>query len=97
MAATSAEVLALTSEVQGLHAVAERAVPKGLSSEAALASAVDFVLEGLYATKKISRSEERTYSAVEPSRGRQTQTRSNIEELMERESPHGGGKKRYYN
>ncbi len=95
--ASAAEVLALTSEVQGLHAVAERAVPKGLSSEAALASAVDFVLEGLYATKKISRSEERTYSAVEPARGRQVQTRSNIEELMERESPHGGGKKRYYN
>ena len=95
--AASAQVLALTGEVQGLHAIAERVVPEGMSSEAALASAVDFVLEGLYATKKISRTEERIYSAAEAARSRQAQARSNMEDLMERETPQSGGKKRYYN
>jgi hypothetical protein len=50
----------------------------------------------MYATKKISRSEERTYSAAESSRGRPQQTRT-LDDLMERELPQGGGKKRYYN
>ncbi len=95
--ASAAQLLGVTAEVQGLHAIAGRALGKGNHSEEALASAVDFVLEGLYATKKIGRSEERTYSAAEPARGRQTQARSNIEDLMERETPQGGGKKRYYN
>ena len=41
----------------------------GIPQDAAaplLAPGVDFVLEGLYATKKISRSEERGYHGAEP-------------------------------
>ena len=63
---TSAEnVVTLTKSLQGIRELAERA---GLSKGAptpAVASAIDFVLEGLYAQKKISRTDERGYSAVE--------------------------------
>jgi magnesium chelatase subunit I len=93
---SASELVDNTAQVQGLHAFAKHAVGKEHDGVPDLAAAIDFVLEGLYATKKISRSEERTYSAVEPARGRPVQSRSNIEDLMEREIPQGG-KKRYYN
>jgi magnesium chelatase subunit I len=94
----AAPLIDLASQVQGLRPLAERvAGHKGLRPEL-LAAAIDFVLEGLYATKKISRSEERTYAAADTARGRQASSpRSNIEDMMEREMPQPGGKKRYYN
>src|SRR5229473_2205506 len=63
---TSAEdVIAQTRGVQGLRELAERAgLPPGAAAPA-VASAIDFVLEGLYAQKKIGRSDERGYSAAE--------------------------------
>jgi magnesium chelatase subunit I len=93
---SSARLVELTAQVQGLRPLAERVVGNGAHEEGSLAAALDFVLEGLYATKKISRTEERTYSAAETARGRQPQPRGSIEDLMEREMP-PGGKKRYYN
>ena len=53
-------------DVQGLqelapHAGVERDAPAPL-----LAAAIDFVLEGLYAQKKISRSDEFQYQSAEP-------------------------------
>jgi len=92
--APAAQLVELTAAVQGLRPLAERAIEKGHGSEPDLASAIDFVLEGLHATKKISRTEERTYVAVEP-RPRPQPAR-HIEELIERDTP-PGGKKRYYN
>jgi len=62
--------------------------------EAALASAVDFVLEGLYAQKKISRSDERGYSATEPQPRRSTRRE---ETPMDEGFQVPGGKKKYYN
>src|SRR6186713_3292390 len=59
------EVLSHAREVQGLIELAHAA---GIPKEAAaplLASGVDFVLEGLYALKKIGRSDERGYHATE--------------------------------
>src|SRR5262245_29479272 len=57
------DVIAKTRGVQGLRELADRvSLPRGASAPA-IASAIDFVLEGLYAQKKISRSEERGYSA----------------------------------
>src|SRR5438552_2784294 len=57
------EVIALTGGGQGLRELAERAgVPPGAPAPL-VAAAIDFVLEGLYAQKKISRSEERGYAA----------------------------------
>ncbi|MGE5815798.1 MAG: magnesium chelatase [Acidobacteriota bacterium] len=94
---SSANLISLTSQVQGLRPVAERFIGQKNPKAELLAAAIDFVLEGLYATKKISRSEERTYTAAETSRGRQSQSRGNIEDIMERELPQAGGKKRYYN
>ncbi|HSL23524.1 MAG TPA: hypothetical protein VK886_18485 [Vicinamibacterales bacterium] len=94
--APAAQLVESAAQVQGLRSLAEQTLGKGRHGEAALASAIDFVLEGLYATKKISRSDERTYSAAQPVRARQPQARGNLDDLMEREVP-PGGKKRYYN
>ena len=88
------EVLAHAREVQGLVELAYAAgVPKQASTPL-LASGVDFVLEGLYATKKISRSEERGYHGAEPA------VRKPARELSLEEEPRvpsGGGRKKYYN
>ena len=92
---TSAEdVIALTKSLQGIRELAERA---GLSKGApapAVASAIDFVLEGLYAQKKISRTDERGYSAVEQTQRRPTRRE---EQAMDEEIRIPSGKKKYYN
>jgi magnesium chelatase subunit I len=92
---TSAEnVIALTKSLQGIRELADRA---GLSKGApapAVASAIDFVLEGLYAQKKISRTDERGYSAVEQTQRRPTRRE---EQAMDEELRIPSGKKKYYN
>ena len=92
---TSAEnVIALTKSLQGIRELADRA---GLSKGApapAVASAIDFVLEGLYAQKKISRTDERGYSAVEQTQRRPTRRE---EQAMDEEIRIPSGKKKYYN
>src|ERR1700674_2097313 len=62
---SSKEVISLTGSVQGLRELADRAGGRAGTPAPAVASAIDFVLEGLYAQKKISRSEERGYAANE--------------------------------
>jgi hypothetical protein len=52
------------------------------------------VLEGLYATKKISRSEERGYHGSEPA-ARKPAREMNLDD--EPRMPTGGGRKKYYN
>ena len=59
-----------------------------------LAAGIDFVLEGLYATKKISRSEERGYHASEPAVRKPAREMSLDDEPR---MPTGGGRKKYYN
>jgi magnesium chelatase subunit I len=92
---TSAEeVVSRTGGVQGLRELAERA---GLAPGAAaptVASAIDFVLEGLYAQKKISRSEERGYAANETAPRRPSRR---DETAMDEEIRLPTGKKKYYN
>jgi magnesium chelatase subunit I len=92
---TSAEeVVSRTGGVQGLRELAERA---GLAPGAAaptVASAIDFVLEGLYAQKKISRSEERGYAANETTPRRPSRR---DETTMDEEIRLPTGKKKYYN
>src|SRR6476659_8460553 len=92
---TSAENgITLTKGLQGIRELAERA---GLSKGAptpAVASAIDFVLEGLYAQKKISRTDERGYSAVEQTQRRPTRRE---EQAMDEEIRIPSGKKKYYN
>jgi hypothetical protein len=52
------------------------------------------VLEGLYAQKKISRSEERGYAAAEPVARRPARRE---EQTLEEEIRIPGSKKKYYN
>jgi magnesium chelatase subunit I len=89
------DVIAQARGVQGLRELAERAgLPRGAAAPV-LASAIDFVLEGLYAQKKISRSEERGYSAGAESAPRRPARRE--EPLLDEEIRIPGAKKKYYN
>jgi magnesium chelatase subunit I len=89
------EVIAQTRGVQGLFELAERAGSTRGAAAPFLASAIDFVLEGLYAQKKISRSDERGYTAgaeQAPRRATRREDQSTDEEVR---MP--SGKKKYYN
>ena len=91
----AAALLERTAAVQGLH---ELAVQSGIAADAAppvLASAVDFVLEGLYAHKKISRSDDWQYHGIEAPR--RPARAAQADPLLERELPMTGNKKKYYN
>jgi magnesium chelatase subunit I len=87
------ELLSRTGQVQGLHEAARTGAGKK-PSDPALASAVDFVLEGLYAQRKISRSNEGQFQAAEQVRQRPPRP---VDPLAERELPLTGNKKKYYN
>jgi magnesium chelatase subunit I len=90
---SSRELLSRTEQVQGLQDIARQIAGKR-PSDAVLASAVDFVLEGLYAQRKISRTDEGQFSAAEPMK----RTGPRIAEpLADRDFPIQGGKKKYYN
>jgi magnesium chelatase subunit I len=89
------QLLERTAVVQGLHDLARQAGPGADASTPQLAAAVDFVLEGLYAHKKISRSEDRQYQGVEQPRRPQRPTPA--DSILDRELPLTGNKKKYYN
>jgi magnesium chelatase subunit I len=82
--------------VQGLKELTPYAGVTDRAPTPLMASAVDFVLEGLYAQKKISRSDERGYAAADASPLRPTRREEQLvdEELQ---MPRGAGKKKYYN
>jgi magnesium chelatase subunit I len=90
------ELLERTAEVQGLEELARQAPVDAHGGAAARAAGVDFVLEGLYAQKKISRSEEFQYQGSEPAR-RPSPRGVASEPLLDRELPIRGEKKKYYN
>jgi magnesium chelatase subunit I len=91
---SSDEVIGLASGVQGLRELADRAGVAPGAPTPAVASAIDFVLEGLYAQKKISRSEDRGYSAS----GEAPRRPSRREEAsLDEEIRMPTGKKKYYN
>jgi len=90
---SAAEVLSHARQVQGLVELGCAAGVPANASEPMLAAGVDFLLEGLYATKKISRSDERGYHGAEPP------VRNPTREVTLDEEPKGpgGGRKKYYN
>jgi magnesium chelatase subunit I len=90
---SAAELLARTEQVQGLHEAARGAGLGKRASEPLLASAVDFVLEGLYAQRKISRSVEGQFTAAEQVK----RPPRVVDPLADRELPLAGNKKKYYN
>ena len=90
------EVIEHARQVQGLVDLAHEA---GVSKQAGaplLAAGIDFVLEGLYATKKISRSDERGYHGAEPTVRRPSREMNLEDEAPAPRVPTGKGKK-YYN
>jgi magnesium chelatase subunit I len=88
------DLITQTKGVQGLRELAERAgLPPGAPAPL-VAAAIDFVLEGLYAQKKISRTEERGYSAAETAPRRPSRRE---EQVLDEEIRIPGSKKKYYN
>jgi magnesium chelatase subunit I len=89
------ELVEHAKPIQGLLELARHA---GVAPDApcpSMASAIDFVLEGLYAQKKISRSDERGYHAAEqPRRSARSVESSTLDENIR--IP-GAAKKKYYN
>ena len=90
----AADVVSQTSGVQGLRELASHVGLKANSPAPLVASGVDFVLEGLYAQKKIGRNDERGYSAAEssPRRGPRRE-----EPAIDEQFQIPGSKKKYYN
>jgi magnesium chelatase subunit I len=89
------EVIQQTRGVQGLRELAERAGLAPGAPAPAVASAIDFVLEGLTAQRKISRSDERGYAAgQEAATRRPRREEPPIEDEIQMP---GGRKKKYYN
>ena len=90
---SASDVLTHARAVQGLVDLAHEAGTPKQAPAPMLAAGVDFVLEGLYATKKISRSDERGYHASD------TPVRRPARETSLEDEPRipAGGKKKYYN
>jgi len=86
--------------VQGLVELAHQAGVAPDATVPTLAAGIDFVLEGLYSQKKISRNEDRGYHGAEPARRpQQPQSRTPVLTPDDEDEIEGGGrkKKRYYN
>jgi magnesium chelatase subunit I len=89
------EIISQTHGVQGLRELTAHAGLAPGATAPAVASAIDFILEGLYAQKKISRSEDRGYSAAEAAAPRRGARRE--EPTLDEEIRMPAGKKKYYN
>jgi magnesium chelatase subunit I len=88
----------VVSQAEGVQGLRELAAHVGLKSNAAaplIAAAVDFVLEGLYAQRKISRNDDRSYAAAPDAQPRRQPRRE--EPLIDENFQIPGGKKKYYN
>ncbi len=89
------ELLGRAAQVQGLRELTTHAGVAERDPAPLAASAVDFILEGLYAQKKINRSSEFQYQGVEPARrpGRPM----TADPMIDRDIQIPGNKKKYYN
>ena len=87
----AADLLQQVAEIQGLDELLARAGSRPDDAPPARAAAVDFVLEGLCAQRKITRTDERQYQAAERVR------RSTRPELDPEAPVPGQGGKKYYN
>jgi len=90
------DVIQQTRGVQGLRDLAEKAGVAPGAPAPAVASAIDFVLEGLTAQRKISRNDERGYSAGTEQTTRRPQPRRE-EPAADEDFQLPGRKKKYYN
>ena len=92
-ATSAAELLDQTGQIHGLHELAGHLRVDADEPPPVLASAVEFIIEGLYAQKKISRNDTWQYSAVEAKR----RTAMTPEQAFETDVRVPPGKKKYYN
>ena len=90
-------VVAQTKAVDGLRDLAERTGLQPGATAPAMASAIDFVLEGLAAQKKISRNDERGYSAGQEQAARRPQRREEPPTDDDDFQVPGRKNKKYYN
>jgi magnesium chelatase subunit I len=91
------EVIRQTRVVQGLRELAEGTGLQPGAPAPAVASAIDFVLEGLTAQRKISRSDERGYAAGQESQPRRAPSRRDEPQMDDDLQMPGGKRKKYYN
>jgi magnesium chelatase subunit I len=91
----AAELLRRTTQVQGLHELTHHAGVKSQAKPPLVAAAVDFILEGLYAQKKVTRSDEWQYQGAE--QPRRAPRNAPPETMLDRDVPVTGNKKKYYN
>ncbi len=63
--ASTGEFMEQFREIQGLLESSDELLGPGQHSPEQRAAAAEFILEGLYAQKKVSRNEERVFRAVE--------------------------------
>ena len=90
----AAELIDQSRQIQGLADLATHVGIDADTPDTARAAAVDFVLEGLFAVKKISRTDEGQYRAVEQPRRTVRTTEPFFDPNMPMPGP---GKKKYYN
>ena len=89
----AADVLDQTGRIQGLLELAEHARVTRTDAPPLVASAIEFVIEGLYAQKQISRTDEWQYRAsAEPQRVSPT-----ADQFFDTDIHIPRGKKKYYN
>jgi len=93
------DLLGAVDAIDGFEDVARALGTAGRSSPPARAAVADFILEGLCALKKISRTDHGQLFASPPSqaRPRDRGEQRSIEQLMEDDEPAAKGKKKYYN
>jgi len=92
-ATTAAEVLEQTGQIQGLLELAEHARITRTDPAPLVASAVEFVIEGLYAQKNISRTDEWQFrTTAEPQQAMPT-----ADQVFDTDIRIPRGKKKYYN
>jgi magnesium chelatase subunit I len=89
---SAADVIAMARAVPGFSRLVEQAGVRRDAAPPLVASTIDFLLEGLYSLKKISRSDERGYQAAETPR-----RPSRASEPLFDQSVPVAGKKKYYN
>ena len=92
----AADLLAAIDDIDGFDAVLAALGAGAQDPEPVRAAAADFVLEGLCALKKISRTDEgRLFGS--PAAPRPRPEPKNLDELLEDDEPAVKGKKKYYN
>jgi magnesium chelatase subunit I len=92
------DLLGAVDAIDGFEDVARALGTAARSSPPARAAVADFILEGLCALKKISRTEHgQLFASPSPARPRDRGEQRTIDQLMEDDEPTGKAKKKYYN